>query len=76
MFKYHFQIVSSWDPTDVVLESMYFMVGESMETATDFPGYDTYAEADAAGEIKLSEGGYDPDQYYVKVIQSIDILKD
>lgn len=56
--KYHYQIVSSFDPTDIPVDS-------AKERAYPF-----YYEPDAkiAGSIKMGAFNLNPEQYYVRVV--------
>lgn len=56
--KYHYQVISSFDPTDIPLDS---------SKLNQLP-CDTYKEADALGEESLIALGLDKDQYYSRVI--------
>lgn len=62
--QHHYQIVSSFDPTDVVEDTRN----------GNFPGFGSGLIAETAGEEALKK--YNPDQYYVKpvtVVESSDI---
>jgi hypothetical protein len=57
--KYHYRIVSSFDPTDIPVDSAIDIERN--------PGYETYESADVIGKMHLKDDNYNLDQYYVKV---------
>lgn len=65
--KYHYIIVSSFDPTDIPVDSRTFEAG-NYDDWRAWEGWETSERADAVGESELKRKGLNPDQYYVKVI--------
>lgn len=60
--KYHYKIVSSWDPTDVHTDSRNWD-----SDSGDFKGFSSYEEANNHGEKEIKRYGLNPDQYYVNI---------
>lgn len=65
--KYHYQVVSSFDPTDIAVDSRENL-HDAVYLNIPFSGFDKEETADEMGEISMQIRKLNPDQYYVKVI--------
>lgn len=72
--KYHYQIVSSFDPTDIQDDSSNHNVKTAPGIEEAFEGYDSIEFALEIGKKQQKEWKLNPDQYYIKVIPVLEEL--